>query len=59
MKYHVVTVGLFIAAIMFYALGLSGTSPVRNGIGATLLVAGVLCESAFWIRSVRRKRPVP
>jgi hypothetical protein len=53
MKYHTVSLLLLLAAVSFYVVGFSGTEAMRTGIGASLCLAGVVCEMAFWMRGIR------
>jgi len=54
MKYHAVSFLFLLAAVIFYTAGFSGTEALRTGVGATLCLAGVVCEMAFWVRRIRR-----
>jgi hypothetical protein len=49
MRKHLITLGLLVAAIAFYAMGLA--------LPATaLIVAGIVAEGAFWLRLLRRRK---
>lgn len=49
MKYHLISALLLALAVVFETLGVAGA--------VTLLGAGVACETWFWMRLVRRRRP--
>lgn len=57
MKYHMVSVLLFVAAGIFYIAGFNNSAN-GTGLGAALCAAGVFCELSFWVRGFRRKRRV-
>jgi hypothetical protein len=52
MKYHVVSAGLILAAIILFLFGISLTE--TSIIGPTLIIAAAVCEFQFWKHALRR-----
>jgi hypothetical protein len=53
MKYHLLSAALIVAAI---ALETTSYGKAGSNLGATLFVAGVVCEFFFWIRVAKKAR---
>ncbi|GGA04047.1 hypothetical protein [Dyella caseinilytica] len=52
MKHYLLTATILIAALVFYAAGMTG-------YGAALFMAGIACECWFWMRILRRHGKTP
>ena len=54
MRYGLVSALLLLAAAILYGAGAT-TNSLGSALGASLCIAGVLCEVSFWIRGLRKK----